>query len=68
MPEMDGFEFIDYLRQYHQDWAQIVVSPGKDVTAEDRLRFNGAVETVLNKGERHASNIEQAVKSLLTGL
>ena len=68
MPEMDGFEFVDYLRQYHQGWAPIVVSTAKDVTAEDRLRLNGAVEAVLNKGARHACNIEQAIKSLLTGL
>jgi CheY-like chemotaxis protein len=53
MPEMDGFEFIDEVRQ-HEDWREIpiIVITARDVTAEDRARLNGRVESVIRKGGR----------------
>jgi CheY-like chemotaxis protein len=53
MPEMDGFEFIDEVRQ-HEDWREIpiIVITARDVTAEDRTRLNGRVESVIRKGGR----------------
>jgi PAS domain S-box-containing protein len=51
MPEMDGFAFLDALRQ--QDaWRSIpvVVVTAKDLTPEDRQRLNGYVEQILQKG------------------
>jgi adenylate cyclase len=53
MPEMDGFEFIDEVRQ-HEDWREIpiIVITARDVTAEDRARLNGRVESVIRKGRR----------------
>jgi len=51
MPEMDGFAFIEALRQ--QDaWRSIpvVVVTAKDLTPEDRRRLNGCVEQILQKG------------------
>ena len=51
MPEMDGFQFLDQLRG-HEDWRTIpiIVMTAKDLTAEDRQRLDGYVETVLEKG------------------
>jgi signal transduction histidine kinase/DNA-binding response OmpR family regulator len=51
MPEMDGFEFIERMRQ-HDAWRTIpvVVITAKDLTAEDHRRLNGAVERVVQKG------------------
>jgi len=51
MPEMDGFAFLEVLRQ--QDaWRSIpvVVVTAKDLTPEDRQRLNGYVEQILQKG------------------
>jgi signal transduction histidine kinase/DNA-binding response OmpR family regulator len=53
MPEMDGFQFLDALRQ-RPEWHDIpiVVVTARDLTAEDRGRLNGAVERVIQKTER----------------
>jgi PAS domain S-box-containing protein len=51
MPEMDGFAFLEALRQ--QDaWRSIpvVVVTAKDLTPDDRRRLNGYVERILQKG------------------
>jgi CheY-like chemotaxis protein len=51
MPEMDGFTFVEVLRQ--QDaWRSIpvVVVTAKDLTPNDRQRLNGYVEQILQKG------------------
>jgi CheY-like chemotaxis protein len=51
MPEMDGFEFLDALRE-REEWRMIpvVVITAKDLTAEDRRRLDGSVAHVLQKG------------------
>ncbi len=50
MPEMDGFEFADRVRQ-HPEWRAIpiVVLTAKDLTADDRRRLDGSVDTILQK-------------------
>ncbi len=50
MPEMDGFEFLERVRQ-HPEWRliPIVVLTAKDLTAEDRRRLAGSVDTILQK-------------------
>ncbi|MDQ3582312.1 MAG: response regulator [Pseudomonadota bacterium] len=51
MPEMDGFTFIEALRQ-NEAWRSIpvVVVTAKDLTADDHARLNGQVQQVLHKG------------------
>jgi signal transduction histidine kinase/DNA-binding response OmpR family regulator len=51
MPEMDGFQFTEALRKL-EAWRSIpiVVVTAKDLTAEDRVRLNGCVEQILQKG------------------
>jgi CheY-like chemotaxis protein len=50
MPEMDGFEFLDEVR-HHDDWRNIpvIVITARDITAEDRARLNGRVESIIQK-------------------
>ena len=50
MPEMDGFQFVDHIRQ-HEAWRSIpvVVVTAKDLTTEDRLRLNGYVAEIIQK-------------------
>jgi CheY-like chemotaxis protein len=51
MPVMDGFQFVEELRK-HAEWRDIpvVVVTAKDLTAEERLRLDGHVGIVLQKG------------------
>jgi len=53
MPEMDGFEFLDEVRQ-HEEWRAIpiIVITARDITAADRARLNGRVESVVQKTGR----------------
>ncbi len=51
MPEMDGFEFVAELRK-REEWCSIpvVVVTAKTITEEDRLKLNGYVRGVIQKG------------------
>ena len=68
MPEMDGFTFAAEVRM-HPEWRSIpiVVVTSQDLTADDRRRLNGHVETILRKhGDSRESLLEQ-VRDLLAG-
>jgi PAS domain S-box-containing protein len=67
MPEMDGFEFIDALRQ-QEAWRSIpvAVTTAKDVTAEDRQRLTAQVEQILQKGAYSREELLAQVRKLLT--
>ena len=51
MPEMDGFEFAEKLRE-NKDWLDIpvVVITAKDLTSADHKRLRGNVEAIMQKG------------------
>ena len=51
MPEMNGFDFLDALRE-NPEWRGIpvLVLTAMDLTDEDRRRLNGEVERILQKG------------------
>jgi len=50
MPEMDGFEFMQQLRQRPSGrLVPVVVITAKDLTDEDRRRLNGEVTRILHK-------------------
>ncbi len=53
MPEMDGFEFLDGIRQ-RSEWREIpvLVVTAKDLTSEDRARLNIGIERILHKSSR----------------
>ena len=65
MPEMDGFEFVEYLREHHEEWTPIVIMTAKEITAEDRQRLNGAVEFLLTKDNLGQQKLEAVVEWLL---
>jgi PAS domain S-box-containing protein len=70
MPEMDGFQFVDHVRQ-HEAWRAIpiVVVTAKDLTAEDRLRLNGYVTEIIQKDsigqEELLAEVSKMVKTRL---
>ncbi|HQR32268.1 MAG TPA: response regulator [Blastocatellia bacterium] len=66
MPEVDGFTFVEELNQNPQ-WRgiPIVVITAKDVTVEDRLRLNGYVEKILEKGAYKREELLREVRDLV---
>ncbi len=66
MPEMDGFEMINQLRQ-RQEWQQIpvIVITAKDLTEADRQQLNGYVEKIIQKGAYKRQDLLQEVRQLL---
>ena len=70
MPVMDGFEMIAELHQ-REEWRKIpvVVVSGKELTAEDRQRLEGHVQTILQKGsfsrEDLIREVQETVRHLL---
>lgn len=66
MPEMDGFEFVEELRK-QEEWRSIpiVVVTAKDLTEVDRLRLNGYVEKILQKGAYSRDELLRKVRDLV---
>lgn len=62
MPEMDGFEFIAEVQQ-HEEWREIpvVVVTAKVLKAEDHLRLNGFVTSIIEKRQYHMGELLQAM-------
>ena len=66
MPEMDGFQFLDEIRQ-RKDWQAIpvIVITAKELSAEDRQRLNGSVEKILQKGAYGREELIREVRDLV---
>jgi signal transduction histidine kinase/CheY-like chemotaxis protein len=66
MPVMDGFEFAEHVR-LHEEWSSIpiVVLSAHDLSAADRLRLNGHVESVLKKEGGSREGLLLQVRDLL---
>ena len=69
MPEMDGFEFLTYLRQSDKGKdIPVVVVTAKAVTAADRERLSGQVGRIFHKGSfTRAELIAELRRVLVTG-
>jgi CheY-like chemotaxis protein len=66
MPRMDGFAFAAEV--HHREGGReipIVVLTAKDVTDEDRLRLNGYVEKIVQKGAVGQEELLREVRDLL---
>ena len=65
MPEMDGFEFMQELRQ-RPDYRQVpvVVITAKDITEDDRRRLNGNVARILQKSTLSMQELVAQVQAL----
>jgi signal transduction histidine kinase/DNA-binding response OmpR family regulator len=67
MPDMDGFEFLDELRQTNVAPAiPIIVVTAKDLTAADRQSLNGSVGRVLDKSTWNREDLLIAVREQVT--
>ena len=66
MPEMDGFEFAQRLRE-RPEWHSIpvVVLTAKDITDADRMRLNGYVEKIVQKGAWDHDALLREVRALI---
>jgi hypothetical protein len=66
MPEMDGFQFVDHVRQ-NEAWRAIpiVVVTAKDLTAADRLRLNGYVTEIIQKDARGQEELLAEVSKMV---
>lgn len=66
MPEVDGFGFVAAVQQ-REAWRSlpIVVLTAKDVTVEDRLRLNGYVQQILEKGACTREELLLQIQTLL---
>jgi signal transduction histidine kinase/CheY-like chemotaxis protein len=69
MPEMNGFDFLDALRE-NPEWRRIpiLVLTAMDVTDEDRRRLNGEVERILQKGASAREQLLDEIGSLLASV
>jgi len=67
MPELDGFGFMQELRQ-HPDCAQVpvIVITAKDLTEADRARLNGDVIRILGKETTNREQLIAEVRQILT--
>ncbi len=66
MPEMDGFTFAEKLRQ-NPDYKSvpIVVLTAKDLTNDDRMRLNGYVEKILQKGTWSRDDLLNDIRNMV---
>ncbi|MFC1679428.1 response regulator [Elusimicrobiota bacterium] len=68
MPEMDGFEFLDEFRKTpHWPSTPIIVITAKDLTDDDRLRLDGFVERIIEKGAWSKTALLDEVRKLVQG-
>jgi len=67
MPHMNGFEFVTELRK-NELWKSIpvIVITAKDLTAEDRMRLNGYVEMILQKGAFGQDELIAEIRTLVS--
>jgi signal transduction histidine kinase/DNA-binding response OmpR family regulator len=65
MPEMDGFEFVAEMRR-HEQWRGIpvVVVTARDITPEDRIRLDGQVKKILQKGALSREELAREIRTM----
>ncbi|GLC87285.1 response regulator [Lysinibacillus piscis] len=66
MPEMDGFQFLEELRKT-QEWLDIpiVVVTAKTLTGAERLKLNGYVESIVQKGTFEHKSLVGEIKRFI---
>ncbi|MEO0705295.1 MAG: response regulator [Cyanobacteria bacterium J06649_5] len=67
MPEMDGFEFLQHLRQ-RPEWRSIpvIVLTAKDLTQADRQRLKGQIQQLHQKGTYSRQTLVDEIQDLLS--
>ncbi|MBA3423534.1 MAG: hypothetical protein ACR2HO_12410 [Rubrobacteraceae bacterium] len=66
---MDGFEFVANLRN-REEWRNlpVVVVTAKDITREDRMRLDGYVTGIIQKGSQGREELLAEVSDLVRDL
>ncbi len=66
MPEMDGFEFAQRLRE-HKEWQSVpvIVLTAKDITEAERIQLKGYVEKIVQKGAWDQNALLREVRALV---
>jgi signal transduction histidine kinase/DNA-binding response OmpR family regulator len=66
MPEMDGFTFMEELRQRADcEGVPVIVITAKDLTVEDHRRLNGEVSRIIQKGSAGTEQVLAEVRHQL---
>jgi len=67
MPEVNGFDVVEALNK-QADTARIpvMVVTAKQITAEDRIKLNGFVTTIVEKAEFHRERIAAEVRRAMS--
>ncbi len=65
MPQMDGFEFVTQLRRTYES-IPVLVLTAKDIMVADRLRLNGNVMGIYQKGSYSRNELLIQVRKLLS--
>ena len=67
MPEMDGFEFLDVLRQ-RPEWSSIpvVVITARELTGAERAVMKNRVESILEKGAYGLNELLDNVRAMVS--
>lgn len=66
MPEMDGFQFVETVRN-HKKWRTIpiIIVTAKSLTPKDRQRLNGYVAKIIQKGVYEREELLREVGRML---
>lgn len=66
MPEMDGFAVLDALKANPETaYIPVIVSTAKELTAEEKARLKGQIQTLLQKGDFMSDEFLEEVKALI---
>lgn len=66
MPKIDGFQFINLLRQ-NSVWTKIpvIIITAKDLSEEERKKLNSYVENIIQKGDYDRQSLLQEIHCLI---
>jgi CheY-like chemotaxis protein len=66
MPEMDGFEFLERLREVPV-WREIpvIVMTAKDLTGTDMTRLNGSIQGMLHKDASYDKHLIEEIRRIM---
>ncbi len=66
MPEMDGFEVLDVLKRDRETAnIPVIVASAKDLTPNEKLRLEGQIQSLMQKGDFLNDEFLQEVRSLI---